>query len=52
MPWEPSQKLQWFVLQVFAVQSETKSPNHLLHQEKCDAPALIWTKAHFGGVTL
>ena len=49
MSGEPSQELQWFALQVFAVQSETKSPNHLLDQEKCDAPALIWTKAHFRG---
>lgn len=49
MSGEPSQKLQWFALQVFAVQSETKPPNHLLDQEKCDAPALKWTKADFRG---
>lgn len=46
---EPSQELQWFALQVFAVQPEAESPNYLLDQEKRDAPALIWTKAHFRG---
>ena len=48
MSGEPSQELQWFALQVFAVQSETKAQNHLLDQEKCDAPALIQTKARLG----